>query len=78
MLTAGQPSQPGPGPGRPGSGPAAPLLSGQLTLVDNDGRRYQADVHDRLLHGRWSAVLDLVPVPPSGIRWLDITGDPRP
>jgi len=75
VLTAGHSSQPGPYPGRPGRRPAPPLSSGQLTLVDNHGMRYQADVDYRLLYGRWSAVLELVPVPPSGIRWLDITGD---
>jgi len=75
VLTAGHSSQPGPYPGRPGRRPAPPLSSGQLTLVDNHGMRYEADVDYRLLYGRWSAVLDLVPVPPSGIRWLDITGD---
>jgi hypothetical protein len=75
VLTAGQSSQPGPYPGRPGRRPAPPLSSGPLTLVDNHGVRYQADADYRLVYGHWSAVLDLVPVPPSGIRWLDITGD---
>jgi|GEM_PF-1025923 len=76
LMAAGHSSQPGPFPGRPGRRPVPPpLSSGQLTLADNHGVRYQADADYRSVYGRWSVVLDLAPVPPSGIRWLDITGD---
>jgi hypothetical protein len=51
-----------------------PLPFGHLTAVDDQGARYQADHTSRSPYGRWPVAFELIPVPPPGTRWLDITG----
>lgn len=64
----------GPGPRPPGQRPRGPLLFGQISAADDRGTRYQAGPTARSASGRWSAALDLTPVPPAGTRWLDVRG----
>ena len=63
-----------PSAGRPGRRPPAPLPFGALVATDEHGAQYQADHTARPAHGRWSVAFELTPVPPPGIRWLDLTG----
>jgi hypothetical protein len=67
-------TQPGTGPRRPGWRPPAPLPFGALVATDEHGAQYQAGHSAQSAYGRWSIAFELTPVPPPGIRRLDITG----
>ena len=67
-------TEPRPSAGRPGRGPPALLPFGALVATDEHGAHYQADHTAQPAYGRWSVAFDLAPVPPPGIRRLDITG----
>ena len=67
-------TEPRPGAGRPGRRSPAPLPFGALVATDEHGAHYQADHTAQPASGRWSVAFDLTPVPPPGIRRLDITG----
>lgn len=67
-------TQPGTGPRRPGWRSPAPLPFGALVATDEHGAQHQADHSAQSAYGRWSVAFELTPVPPPGIRRLDITG----
>jgi hypothetical protein len=67
-------TQPGTGPRRPGWRSPAPLPFGALVATDEHGAQYQAAHSAQSAYGRWSVDFELTPVPPPGIRRLDITG----
>jgi hypothetical protein len=67
-------TEPGPSARRPGRRLPAPLPFGALVATDEHGSQYQADHTAQSADGRWSVAFELIPVPPPGIRRLDITG----
>jgi hypothetical protein len=73
LTAATRLSQAGPSPRRPRRTLPPPPL-GQLTAVDEHGTRYQAGHSARAFYERWLLAFDLSPVPPPGIRWLDLSG----
>ena len=73
LTAAAWPAQPGPGAGHPGRRPPALLPFGTLVVTDEHGAQYQADPAAQPAGGRWAVAFELTPVPPPGIRWLDIT-----
>ena len=74
LTAATQLAQPGGGARRPGRWPSAPPPLGPLVATDEHGVQYQAGHTAQSAHGRWSVAFELTPVPPPGIRRLDLTG----